>query len=323
MFANHRVMKIVLLVGIILMILKFVAWYITKSNAILTDALESIINVVAGGFALYSLNYASKPKDANHPYGHGKIEFFSAGIEGSLIFIAGLSMVIMAIYGFFQKKELESLDIGILLSLFTAAANFIMGRVLIRQGTKMHSATLVADGKHLISDVISSIGMIVGLLIIYFTGRFWIDNVLTILLGAWIIITGFLLVRESVANLLDETDLKAVESIVEILNKNRRENWIDVHNLRLLKYGAHLHMDCHLTLPYYLTLEQSHDEITKLETLVNEKAGKEVELFIHADPCVPESCPVCTIHSCPVRKKPFNKKIEWNLSSVLPDKKHS
>ena len=110
MFANHRVMKIVLLVGIILMILKFVAWYITKSNAILTDALESIINVVAGGFALYSLNYASKPKDANHPYGHGKIEFFSAGIEGSLIFIAGLSMVIMAIYGFFQKKELESLD---------------------------------------------------------------------------------------------------------------------------------------------------------------------------------------------------------------------
>jgi cation diffusion facilitator family transporter len=322
MNSNHRVMKFVLLTGIILMMIKFVAWYVTKSNAILTDALESIINVVAGAFALYSLYYASKPKDEDHPYGHGKIEFFSAGIEGSLIFIAGLSMVIKAAYGFFHKTKLESLDLGILLSLVTAAANFIMGRILIRQGTKKHSATLVADGKHLISDVISTVGMIVGLLIIYLTGKFWIDNVLTVLLGAWIIFTGFRLVRESVGNLLDETDLQAVESIVGILNKHRQENWIDVHNLRLLKYGAHLHMDCHVTLPYYLTLEQSHDEVTKLETLVNEKAGKEVELFIHADPCVPESCPVCTIKNCPVRKKPFNKLMEWNLSSVLPDKKH-
>lgn len=319
---KHTTMKIVLVVGFLLMMIKFAAWYFTRSNAILTDALESIINVVAGAFALYSLHYAAKPKDIDHPYGHGKIEFFSAGIEGALIFIAGLSMVVKAVYGFFLRAELHQLDTGIVLSFITALVNFLMARVLIRQGKKQHSATLVADGKHLMSDVISTAGMIVGLLIIFFTGIYILDNVLTILLGMWIIFTGFKLVRESVGNLLDETDVLAVEQMVKMLSDHRQENWIDIHNLRLLKYGAHIHMDCHLTLPYYLTLEQSHNEVTKVEQLVKEKAGKEVELFIHADPCIPDSCSVCGIKNCSVRQKPFVSLTEWNIITLLPDKKH-
>lgn len=316
-------MRLVVFIGFLLMMVKFTAWYFTRSNAILTDALESIINVVAGIFALYSLHYASRPRDEDHPYGHGKIEFFSAGIEGALVFIAGLSMLVKAAYGFFHKAEIEKLDLGLVLSLVTAVANFIMGRWLISLGRKTSSATLVADGKHLLSDTISTVGLIAGLLVIYLTGKMWLDNLLTILLGAWIIFTGYKLVRENAGNLLDEADMKVIDSIIRILEENRKENWIDIHNLRVLKYGAHLHIDCHLTLPYYLSLVEAHSEVHAVEALIREKMGTDVELFIHADPCIPDSCSVCTLRECKERKRPFVRRTNWGLQNVLPDKKHS
>ena len=318
-----RAMLMALLIGIFLMMIKFLSWYLTDSNAILTDALESIINVVAGSFALYSVYYASRPRDENHPYGHGKIEFLSAGIEGTLILLAGLTMLIKAVYGFYKPAELENLDWGLYLSAFAAAVNFFVGRFLLRRGKKLHSATLIADGKHLLSDTISTAGLIAGLLVIYFTGLDWLDNVITILLGIWIIVAGFKLVRESVGNLMDETDKEVVASIIKILNENRRENWIDIHNLRVVKYGAHLHIDCHLTLPHYLTLQEAHKEVHAVEDLVRENTENEVELFIHADPCLPPSCTVCTKENCSVRQKDFIRRTEWDLKNVLPDKKHS
>lgn len=309
-------------VGIALMLVKFAAWYLTKSNAILTDALESIINVVAGLFALFSVHYASKPRDEDHPYGHGKIEFFSAGIEGALILIAGLSMIIKAVYGFFHEVKLEKMDFGLWLSVFTALVNFLMGRILVNQGRKHNSPTLIADGKHLISDTISTGGLVVGLLIIIFTGMFWIDNLLTVILGIWIIYTGFNLVRESVGNLLDETDMEVVENIIKVVNENRSDKWIDMHNLRALKYGAHLHVDCHITLPFYYSLEEAHDEVTKIENIIKTATENEVELFIHADPCIPSSCAICSMKECPVRKHDFVKRNEWTVVNVLPDSKH-
>jgi cation diffusion facilitator family transporter len=321
--SRTQAMLMALLIGILLMVIKFIAWYLTGSNAILTDALESIINVVAGGFALYSLYYSAKPRDEDHPYGHGKIEFFSAGLEGSLIFLAGTAMVVKAVYGFFQVRQLLHVDIGLYLSAFTAAVNFFVGRYLVTLGRKTSSATLIADGKHLLSDTISTVGLVAGLLVIYFTKLYWLDNIITLALGGWIIFMGFKLVRESVSNLLDETDTAVVESIIKILGENRRDNWIDIHNLRVLKYGARLHIDCHLTLPYYLTLLEAHDEVHAVENLVKEKTENEVELFIHADPCLPPSCTVCSRTDCKVRKQEFIRRTEWNLRNVLPDKKHS
>jgi cation diffusion facilitator family transporter len=314
--SRTQAMLMALLIGILLMVIKFIAWYLTGSNAILTDALESIINVVAGGFALYSLYYSAKPRDEDHPYGHGKIEFFSAGLEGSLIFLAGTAMVVKAVYGFFQVRQLLHVDIGLYLSAFTAAVNFFVGRYLVTLGRKTSSATLIADGKHLLSDTISTVGLVAGLLVIYFTKLYWLDNIITLALGGWIIFMGFKLVRESVSNLLDETDTAVVESIIKILGENRRDNWIDIHNLRVLKYGARLHIDCHLTLPYYLTLLEAHDEVHAVENLVKEKTENEVELFIHADPCLPPSCTVCSRTDCKVRKQEFIRRTEWNLRNV-------
>lgn len=315
-------MRITLLFSIVLMTIKFSAYFITNSVAILSDALESIINVVAGSFALYSIHFASQPKDTDHPYGHGKIENISAGFEGALILIAGISIMGKAAYSFFFPPILEKLDFGLALSGFSGLCNFIMGSYLVRKGKYFNSLTMSADGKHLISDTVSSIGLIIGLGLIYFTDILWIDNVMAIIFGGVILFTGFKLVRESVTNLLDKADIEKLNQLISILNKNRREKWIDMHNLRILKYGSRLHIDVHLTLPWYDPLEESHKEMTAVEKIVKENLGDEMEFFIHADPCPPSSCPLCTIESCAHRKHTFVEKLDWTIKNLLPDSKH-
>jgi len=304
------------------MAIKFFAYYITNSIAILSDALESIVNVVAGSFALYSIYFASQPKDPDHPYGHGKIENLSVGFEGALVFIAGISIIAGSIRGFILPHELRKLDAGLLISGLAGFFNFIMGRHLIKKGKYFNSITMIADGKHLISDTFSSIGLMVGLGIVYFTHLFWIDNLLGIIFGGVILYTGFKLVRESVTNLLDKADIEILNRLIVVLNKNRRAKWIDIHNLRALKYGSRLHVDAHLTLPWYDSLEDSHKEMTAVEKVVRDNMGGEIEFFIHADPCPPTSCPVCSLENCPQRKSPFAKRLAWTIENLLPDTKH-
>ncbi|MBI4930391.1 MAG: cation transporter [Bacteroidetes bacterium] len=315
-------MRITLLFSVALMAIKFFAYFITHSVAVLSDALESIINVVAGGFALYSIYFASQPKDADHPYGHGKIENLSAGFEGALIFIAGISIIGNAVYSFFYPPVLEKLDVGLAFSGFAGFCNFAMGSYLVRKGNKFNSLTMIADGKHLISDTISSVGLIIGLGLIYFTNISWIDNVMAIIFGSVILFTGFKLVQESVTNLLDKADIEKLNQLVAILIKNRRAKWIDMHNLRILKYGSRLHIDVHLTLPWYDSLEESHKEMSAVEKIVKENLWDEIEFFIHADPCPTSSCPLCTIENCAHRKHAFVKKLDWTIENLLPDIKH-
>lgn len=318
-----KTMRMMLIFSILLMGIKFTAYIITHSNAILTDALESIINVVAGSFALFSIYFASQPKDENHPYGHGKIEYLSVGIEGGLIIIAGGAIIIKSIMAFFHPAEISSIDIGVYISVFAGAANYFMGAYLIKQGNARNSSLMVADGKHLVSDTVSSIGLVIGLIVIYFTKLNWLDNVIAILFGLYIFVTGFKLIKESVNSLLDEADYEKLNQVVDILNKNRREKWIDMHNLRVLKYGSHLHVDSHITLPWYEKLEDSHKEVTAVENLIKEKLEGEVEFFIHADPCLPKSCPICSVKNCAERKAEFVKSLNWTLDNMLPDAKHS
>lgn len=318
-----RYMSLVLLVTTLLGGLKFLAYWLTNSNAILTDALESLINIAAGGFALFSIYYSGLPRDENHPYGHGKIEFISAGFEGGLILIAGLAMIGKAIYGFIEPRDLQQLNTGIMITALGGVINWIMGKFLIKKGESYDSLTLTADGKHLLTDTYSSIALVVGLGIIYLTGIYWLDNVLTIVFGAFILFTGFRLIRSSVAGLLDETDYQTLESIIAILNKHRREKWIDIHNLRVQKYGNRLHIDCHLTLPWYDQLEEVHKEVEALEYLVNDQMPNRVELFVHADPCRPTSCPICVVQNCPVRQYAFQERIDWQLENLLPNRQHN
>lgn len=321
--ANIRLQKFILIIGIVLMGAKFTAWIMTNSNAVLTDALESCINVAAGAFTLYGLILSSKPRDLNHPYGHGKVEFIAATVEGVLIASAGLSMIIKASYNFFYANPLKKLDIGIWLVVAAGIINYIIGTVTEKRGVKSGSVALMAGGKHLKSDAYSTAGLVVGLLIIYFTQFAFLDNVIAIFFGILICVTGYKIIRTSVAGIMDEADKELLESVVSLLNEKRRMNWMDIHNLRIIKYGPSFHIDCHLTVPYYFDVRQAHQESYEIEKIISERYPNNIELFIHTDACVPPfSCRICIKEDCVVREALLSEKIEWHLENVMSNQKH-
>lgn len=318
-----RVILVSLIVSFILTGTKFAAWFLTHSVAILSDALESIINVVAGAFACYSIYLTGKPKDENHPYGHGKVEFFSIGFEGAMIFIAGCLILFKSGQFFFDPTALNKLDKGVWLIAATTFANLLLGLYLVREGKKLSSLTISGNGQHIMTDVYSSIGLIAALLLIHFTGWNWIDPLASALMGILILRKGYQLLRTSISGLMDETDMRVVDRVINILNQHRRATWIDVHNMRVQQYGNNYHIDCHLTLPYYLELSEAHEELKAIERLVNDAfSSGEVEFFIHTDPCIPSCCHYCQMPACPVRQDKFTGRIDWTRENVLPNRKH-
>lgn len=320
---NFKFQRIIAVVGVLLFLIKIYAWYKTDSVAILTDALESTINVVAGFIGLYSLYLSSLPRDQNHPYGHGKVEFISASIEGALISIAGVVIIYEAINKLQYPNTVEQLDLGLILVAFTAVINYILGFYAIKKGKKNNSLALIASGKHLQTDTYSTIGIIIGLIILYFTKIAWIDSVTALIFAGFIIYTGYKIVRESISGIMDETDELLLKEVVGFLNEERRPNWIDLHNLRIIKYGSTLHFDCHMTVPWYFNIEEGHKEVEALEATVINHFGDRIELFVHLDACKEYSCKICTKPDCPVRQHLFEEKVEWTVANVSLNKKHN
>ncbi len=319
---NIQVQKWVAILSIVLLLVKLIAYYITNSVSILTDGLESIVNVVAGLFGLYSLHLSAQPRDADHPYGHGKIEFISAAVEGVLISIAAIFILFESVINLIKPISLQKLDIGILLIAVAGIANFLMGLLCIRTGKNNNSLALIASGKHLHSDTYSTVGILVGLTLIFFTGFQWIDSAVAILFSGIIFYTGFKIVRTSIAGIMDETDKTLLRKMTEVLDNDRSKNWVDIHNIRIIKYGSTLHIDCHLTVPWYLNVQDAHVEIDKLGTIVRKEFGNAIELFVHSDGCLPISCPICIKDDCPVRQHAFIKRIEWTVQNMQKDEKH-
>ncbi|OCX54833.1 cation diffusion facilitator family transporter [Mucilaginibacter sp. PPCGB 2223] len=304
------------------MVAKFIAYFLTNSNFILTDAAESIVNVVASAFAFYSIYLAAQPRDINHPYGHGKVEFFSVFVEGILISIAGIIIIFKSVYGLLSPHPVHEVLLGAAIIAATGVVNGLLGWYLIRKGKSLNSITLDADGHHLLTDMVTSVGLVIGLMLIYLTKITLLDNILSILVALYIVYTGYKLIRKSVAGLMDEADFKIVENIVKILNDKRKFDWIDIHNLRAQKYGHELHIDCHLTLPNYYDLNKVHDEVKQVDMLINAEASIKTELFIHTDPCIPECCHYCSMPNCPIRSEAKTKDIEWTMDNVTRNKKH-
>ncbi|TCC90627.1 cation transporter [Pedobacter frigiditerrae] len=322
MHPKKKAILISLCVSIILMLAKFAAYFLTNSNAILTDAAESIVNVIASSFAFYSIYLSTLPKDENHPYGHGKVEFFSAFVEGVLIGVAGIIIIFKSAHDLFYPSEIKQLFDGAIIIGATGFINLIIGFYLIQTGKKHQSITLEADGKHLLTDSISSAGLVLGVILIQFTQFYWLDGVISIALGLYIIFNGYKLTRKSVGGLMDESNIELVKEIVTVLQGNRQNSWIDVHNLRAQQYGADLHIDCHVTLPYYFDLNTVHKEISSIDKLINITGSHQTELFIHADPCLPACCNYCKMPNCQVRQEDFKGEIKWTMENVTKNQKH-
>jgi cation diffusion facilitator family transporter len=319
---NLKVQKWITALSVILFVAKLIAYYLTNSLAILTDALESIVNVVAGGIGLYSLFIAAKPSDEEHPYGHGKAEFVSAAVEGTLIVAAGVLILYETVQNFITPTKLGKLDAGLIMVAATAISNYFAGLVCLKIGKQNNSLALQASGRHLQTDTWSTLAIIVGLLMMLITKLYWIDKAIALLMAGYIIYNGYKIIRESLAGIMDEQDMQLLQDIVNFLNKNRRVNWIDLHNFRIIKYGSHLHIDCHLTVPWYLNVHEAQGEIDTLMNLITKEYGSAIEFFVHTDGCLAFSCRLCNKFSCPVRQHQFEHKVEWTLENLLTNQMH-
>lgn len=308
--------------GVVLFLVKISAYYITHSLSILSDALESIVNVIAGFVGLFSLFIAAKPKDENHPYGHGKAEFVSAAVEGALIIAAGCMMVYQTVHHLLRHDGLESIGTGLAWIFGTALVNFFAGQLCLRVGGKNASAALVASGKHLIVDTYSTLVIVVSLLVVYYTNWHWLDTATSICAASYVFYNGYHIIRSSMSGIMDEADMDLLKDLIRSLNTDRLENWIDLHNLRIIKYGSMFHLDCHLTVPWFLNVKEANQEVRDLERLIAKSMAGPLEVFVHTDGCQRFSCGICTKKGCAHRAQPFAKKVEWKLANLLADQKH-
>ena len=319
---NISIQRWVAVVATILFFLKLAAYYLTQSVAVLTDALESTVNVIAGFIGLYSLHIAAKPRDTDHPYGHGKAEFLSAAVEGALVVMAGLIIIYEAVVNFIHPHPIQKIDSGIYIVAFTAVINFIVGAICIAKGRRNNSMALTAGGKHLQTDTYSTIGIIIGLVAIRLTHLAWLDSFVSLLFAGFIFYTGYHILRKSVAGIMDEADLQLLQEMIGYVDQHRRENWVDLHNLRVIKYGGLLHVDCHLTVPWYLNVLEAHKEVEALTGLMKSRFSESMEFFVHTDACTDFACRICTKSDCGVRKHPFEERVEWTLANVVANKRH-
>jgi cation diffusion facilitator family transporter len=302
--ARIRAGRLSLGLGAVVFAAKLVAWQLTGSTAVLSDALESVVNVVAAALLLYSLHLASRPADRNHPYGHGKVEFFSAGVEGTLIAVAAALIVGEAVRQILSGVAPQRLDLGILLVTAATAGNAALGLYLIRTGRRAHSLALLADGRHLLTDVATSVGVIAGLAAVWVTGLAILDPLVALAVGLHILRVGWQLVRQAVGGLMDEAEPELLGAMVDALEKDRRPWWIDAHSLRVWRSGAVQHADLHLVVPRYYDADRLHRIDEEVEQRLLAAAGRPGEVIVHFDPCRPRHCRGCLMPDCPVRAHP-------------------
>lgn len=307
-------------VGIALMAAKFYIYYLTQSSAVLSDAMESIINVVASMFAAVSILVAAKPPDEEHPYGHGKIEYFSAGFEGALIIIAAIGIFKTGIDHLFNPSNLPHLEKGLVLLTGTGIINLILGILLVKIGRRTVSLTLVADGKHILTDVLTSAGVVIGLGLVFLTGWFWLDGVIACIVGVNILLTGGKLISQAFAGLMDSSDPQLLDEISVLLNTHRKDHWIDVHQLRAWRSGNHIHIDFHLVLPRNFSLIETHREIKMIEKLSADYFDGKATVLVHPDPCENAQCSVCKHYDCRMRTHTYKHETNWTRKELTHDK---
>lgn len=298
-----------LIVSIALSFLKFWAYGETNSQAIFSDALESLVNVVAASFALFVVFYANKPADEDHPYGHGKAEFLSSIFEGGLISFAALAIIYESTKNFLMGVTIESIDLGIWVTFATGAINLVLGLFLQYAGKRKHSPALVANGVHVMSDSYTSFGLIAGLYLVKLTGFLWIDPLMAVFFAGFLAYSGFRIVRQATDVLMDAEDPDILRELAKKFDEYRTPTIIQIHHAKVIRSGRYHHIDAHVVLPEFLSVEIVHKELDRFENKVIEAYEFNGEMNFHVDPCRQVYCDVCSYEPCPVRQQPFTKKI--------------
>jgi cation diffusion facilitator family transporter len=270
-------------IGVVVFLLKLLAWWLTGSVALYSDAIESIVNVVAAAAALYAVQLAQKPPDKEHPYGHHKAEYFAAVLEGALILAAAFAIFTASYQSFRAGSAIDAPWQGIAINLLAAVINGLWCAVLMREGRKRRSPALLADGRHLQTDVISSIGVMAGLGAAYLTGLPWLDPLLACLVALNILWSGARLIKESVGGLMDEAvDPKVMASIRNAIAEGG-DGAIEAHDLRTRAAGSATFIEFHLVVPAAMTVGESHTICDRIEAAIRKEAEGAV-ITIHVEP---------------------------------------
>lgn len=311
-----------LVTSISLVILKFIAFAITGSSAILSDAVESLINIVTSGFAFFAVWLSGQPRDREHPYGHGKIEYLSAGLEGILVVVAGIAILGISIYRTVHPPVLEDLDLGAGLTLFAALFAAGAGMLLIRAGRQHESQSLEADGVHLRTDAVTSFGAAFGVMMVKLTGWIWLDALLAGALSLWLLYEGVQVVRRAVGGILDEASPQLLDTIAEVLERERKPGWMVPHHTKVHRLGQTIHIDLHIVFPRFWSIEETHAETEALEQAIRERFGEKSEIMVHMEACRPDGCISCDLTDCPVRSSPFAGRETWSGESISKRYRH-
>jgi cation diffusion facilitator family transporter len=290
--------QLAVVVGVLLLGVKFLAYYRTGSAAIFSDAMESIVNVLASSFALYALFYAHRPADREHPYGHGKIEFMSAGVEGAMILVAAVVIAFRSAEALLRRPRLEEIGLGLALMAVAMVVNGATGVFLVRSARRLGSLVLEADGKHLLTDAVTSAAAIVALLIVRGTGWRFVDPLFALLIAAYITYTAVGLMRAGAAGLMDQQDRADEELLVRILDSHlpaggKQPPICSYHKLRHRHSGRYHWVDFHIMVPARLSIEQGHAIASAIEYEIELALG-EGNATAHVEPCGEgEACAGC------------------------------
>ena len=318
--AHVAVALLSFVVAIGLLIVKFWVYSRTESQAIFSDACESIVNVMAALVALSVLKYAGRPADRDHPYGHGKVEFFSAAFEGGLIFCAALVILWQAVEAFSVGAMPRELDFGLLMTFAAGAVNGLLGWFLISYGNRHGSPALSADGHHVLSDFWTSIGVVLGLLAVRITGLAWLDPAIAAVMMVWLLITGWRIVKRAIGGLLDAEDPALLQEVVEQLSKRVGNGVIRLHHLRVIRSGSFRHISAHLVVPEFWSVQRAHDVAEELAADLERELPGPADIDFHTDPCERFWCAMCDLEECSVRQQPFVKLEPLTVDeAVVPD----
>ncbi len=296
--------------------IKLVGYLVTGSAAVLADALESSIHIVTSGFALFAVWLSSLPGDQNHPYGHGKIEYLSAALEGILVLLTGGAIVGVGIKRLIAPVDLPDLEIGAAVELLAAVVAMTAGTLLIRAGRKIESPTIEADGVHIRADAMTSFGGMCGVLLVALTGQVWIDALVAILLGVFLLGSGAAVVRSAVGGLMDEANPRLMQEIAGTMEEVRVAGWITPHAAKVHRLGQAFHLDLHLVFPRYWSLGDAHTASHQMQDSLREKFDDRVEVMIHNEPCVDTNCQFCDVTDCPIRAAEFSGDLRFGASDI-------
>ncbi len=281
--AQRGAMKLSLALGVMILVIKSLAYGITGSPAILSDAIESIVHVVAVGFATWSLWLSQRPADRNHPYGHEKVSYFSAGMEGTLIAVAAVVIIVQAQAKWRSGLQIERLGSGAILIALAALINGALGAWLIWTGKRLGSLILESNGRHVLTDCVTSVGVVIGLSLALVTGWLPFDPIVAILVALNIIWSGFSLLRRSVGGLMDEVNPETEERIERILERVARPIGVRWHRVRYRNSGRTTWVELHLLFPRGTPIESAHARATEVEAAIRDGLGSRAEVITHLE----------------------------------------